>query len=99
MCIAVNIPCQCPMEQPISLRISSFFHPQIKKKKSFHKQQVKLEAIGTNFYPMISIAVIKYSDHKQFEEERVYFVYSSTSQFITEESQGRNSRRELGSRN
>jgi hypothetical protein len=42
---------------------------------------------------MVTLAVNKYHDHKQLWEERAYLVFTSTSLFITEGSQDRNSNR------
>jgi hypothetical protein len=44
------------------------------------------------------IAMIKRHDHKQREEQRIYFMYTSMTQSIIKKSQGRNSGQELKSR-
>ena len=42
---------------------------------------------------VVTTAVMKHHDQKQLREERIYLAYSSTSLFITEGSQDRNSHR------
>jgi hypothetical protein len=42
----------------------------------------------------VTIAVIIHHDHKQVKQERIFLAYASTSLFITEGSQDKNSKRQ-----